>query len=79
MDIIAKINDAIINPLIVLLFAVAVAYFLFGLMQFIRNQNNDEMMADGKRHMFWGVVGIFLMIAVGGILNVLVKLSQNIY
>lgn len=73
----AKINEFILNPLIIFLFAVAVAYFLYGVMVFVQNQNNDEMMGDGKRHMFWGVVGMFIMMAVGGILNVIESTLQG--
>ena len=74
----AKVNDAILNPLIILLFAVAVLYFLYGVMVFVQNQDNDKMMGDGKRHMFWGIVGIFLMLAVGGILRVLEGLASKL-
>lgn len=71
MNAIAKINEYLLNPLITLLFAVAVIYFLYGLFVFIRNQDNDEAQTAGKMHMLWGVVGIFLMMAVGGILEII--------
>ncbi len=77
-DTIAVINREILNPLILLLFGAAIVYFLWGLMVFIRNQDNEEAQGDGRRHMFWGVVGIFLMMAVGGILNVLTNLASQI-
>ena len=69
MTIIEKINDAILQPLIVLLFALATGYFLFGLMKFIQNQDNEEAQSEGKRHMVWGVIGIAIMTGVYGILN----------
>ena len=69
MTIIEKINDAILRPLIVLLFALATGYFLFGLMKFIQNQDNEEAQSEGKRHMVWGVIGIAIMTGVYGILN----------
>lgn len=74
---VAKINEVILNPLIIFLFAIAVAYFLYGVMMFVRNQNNEEIMGDGKRHMLWGVVGMFLMMAVGGILNAIESTLQG--
>ena len=73
----ARIEEVILNPLIIFLFAIAVAYFLYGVMKFVQNQNNDEMMSEGKRHMFWGVVGMFIMMAVGGILNVVESTLQG--
>jgi len=69
MTIIEKINNAILQPLIVLLFALATGYFLFGLMKFIQNQDNEEAQSEGKRHMVWGVIGIAIMTGVYGILN----------
>ncbi len=71
MDIIAKINDQILNPLIILMFALAVMYFLFGVSEFIRNQDNEDAQIAGKQHMFWGVVGVFTMMAVFGILEII--------
>lgn len=69
MEIVRTIESEILNPIIALLFALAVVYFLFGLMEFIKNPNNEEEQTKGKSHMVWGVVGIFLMIAVYGILD----------
>ncbi len=77
MDIIAKINDQILNPLIILMFALAVLYFLFGLSEFIRNQDNEDAQSAGKQHMFWGVIGVFLMMAVSGILAIIKKTADT--
>lgn len=67
--IIDKVKTEIINPLILFLIAVAVAYFLYGLMMFIRNQDNEESQEEGKKHMLWGVIGLAIMFSVYGILN----------
>ncbi|MBI5078188.1 MAG: hypothetical protein HZB11_02380 [Candidatus Yonathbacteria bacterium] len=69
MNIIQKVNDAILQPLISLLMAAAVAYFLFGVMKFVKNQDNEDALAEGKRHMLWGIIGIAIMVSVYGILN----------
>jgi uncharacterized membrane protein YidH (DUF202 family) len=78
VNIIQRLNDLIINPLIILLFALAVFYFLFGLLRFIQNQDDENAQEEGKRHMVWGVIGIFLMIAVYGILNLIGSTVGNI-
>ena len=77
MEIIAKIDDAILNPLIIGLFAVAVVYFLWGLVKFLQNQDNEEAQSEGKMHMFWGVVGIFIMMAVQGIWSFIESLTRG--
>jgi len=67
----AKVNKEIVNPLILLLFALAVVYFLYGVFEFIANQANEEKKTSGKSHMLWGVVGITIMMGVWAILNVI--------
>ncbi|OGI60556.1 hypothetical protein A2641_03420 [Candidatus Nomurabacteria bacterium RIFCSPHIGHO2_01_FULL_37_25] len=75
---IANVNREIINPLILLLFALALAYFLFGMFQFINNQSNDEKKTTGKSHMLWGVVGLTIMMGVWTILGVILSTFPNI-
>ena len=61
---VANLNRLIINPLIVLLFALALAYFLWGMFEFLSNQENEEKKTKGKSHMIWGIVGITIMMGV---------------
>jgi len=70
---VGKVNQMIINPLIILLFALALLYFLYGTFQFLVNANDAEARETGKNHILWGLVGMFLMFAVFAIL----KLIQN--
>ncbi|MFZ2831730.1 MAG: hypothetical protein WAZ40_01115 [Minisyncoccia bacterium] len=64
-----KINESILQPIVMLLMALAVAYFLFGVMKFVKDQDSEDAQGEGKRHMLWGVVGLFIMVSVYGILN----------
>src|SRR3989344_2641849 len=66
-----NVNTLIINPLIILLFALALAYFLYGMLEFIMNGANEEKRTSGKSHMLWGVVGLTIMIGVWTILGIL--------
>ena len=68
-----SVNTLIINPLIILLFALALAYFLYGVFEFIVNQQNEEKKTSGKSHMLWGVVGITIMMGVWAILGVVLS------
>ena len=73
-----NINRIIINPLIVLLFALAIVYFLYGLVKYLLSPDNEEMKKTSKQHMLWGIFGMFIMIAVFGIMNILLKtLGEN--
>lgn len=68
---ILNLNKFIINPLILLLFALAVVYFLYGIFEFISNQENEEKKTKGKSHMIWGIVGITIMMGVFMIMNII--------
>ena len=66
-----SIQVLILNPLIGLLFAIALVVFLWGLAQFIINSDNEEVRSAGKRHMIWGIVGMFIMVGAYAIVNIL--------
>lgn len=69
----ANVNSMIINPLILFLFALAVVYFLYGVLEFIMNQENEEKKTTGKSHMLWGIIGITIMLGVWTILNMIIS------
>jgi uncharacterized membrane protein YcfT len=79
---IVNVNKLIVNPLIMLLFALALAYFLWGVFGFISNQENEEKKNEGKKHMLWGIIGITIMMGVwtilGIVLNTLGISSSNV-
>lgn len=68
---ISNVNREIINPLIVLLFALALVFFLYGVFEFLSNAENDEKKTKGKSHMIWGIVGLTIMMGVWFILGVI--------
>ncbi len=70
-DIMNKLNDLIINPLILLVFAGGFFFFVWGLVVFLWNSREGEVTSEGKQHMLWGVVGMFIMVSVYGILTLL--------
>lgn len=69
----SRIYRLILNPLILLLFAVATVIFLWGLMEFLSNSESEEVRTKGRQHMLWGVIGMFIMISVFGIMNLLIN------
>ena len=71
MDTITQVKTEILNPIILLLFAGAIGYFLYGVFVFMRNQDNEEAQKTGRNHMLWGILGIFFMVAVYGILGLI--------
>lgn len=70
-SLLSKIASSIFNPLITLMIAVAVVFFIYGVVEFIGAANNEEARTKGKQHMVWGIIGLFIMVSVWGIMNVL--------
>lgn len=69
MEFMDKLNATILQPIVNLLLAVAVVYFLYGVMKFIKDQGSEDAQLEGKQHMIWGIIGLFIMVSVYGILS----------
>lgn len=60
----------LINQLIVIVVAVALLVFLWGLAKFIFRVSGDEKaVEEGKRIMIWGLIALFIMVSVWGIIG----------
>jgi hypothetical protein len=64
-----NIKSEIIVPAIALLFTLALIYFLWGVVQYVLNLNNPAGRQTGQMHMFWGVIGLGIMLSAFGIVN----------
>ena len=69
----ASLNRLIVNPLISLMFALAVVYFLYGVFKFLANADNENARTEGKTHMMYGIIGMVVMMGVWGITNLLIN------
>lgn len=70
-DLVSKVNEVIINPLIILLFAIAFVLFLWGALQVIVNPGSADAKEKASRHMLWGVIGMFIMASAFGIMRLI--------
>ena len=69
MEVLDRIDQYIINPIISLLFVLALLFFLWGVFQFILNMDNEDARTSGKQHMVWGIVGLLIMFSVWAIMT----------
>ena len=76
MNLINKVITGIINPLIIVLFGVAIAFFFWGIIEFIWNAGNEEKRTTGKQHIIWGLVGLLIMATVAGIIAIIKNFVQ---
>ena len=73
-EIITKVRKEVLQPFVTALFVLATVVFLWGIIEFILNADNEEKRAKGKRHMIWGIVGLLIMSATGAIMIILYNL-----
>ncbi|MEK7208016.1 MAG: hypothetical protein AAB699_00530 [Patescibacteria group bacterium] len=69
-DLLNKIGEVILNPIIYILFSAAFVVFIWGLVQFVSNLQNEEARSTGVRHMIWGIIGMVVMVGVRSILDI---------
>lgn len=72
-EFVADLNRIIINPLILLLFSLAALLFAWGILQFVARSSNEEAREIGRQHMLYGLLGMFIMVAVFGIIRLLLN------
>ena len=66
----AKIESAILFPFMTLMMAVAFLFFLWGAYQYVLNADDEGARSEGKSHMMYGIIGLFVMISAMGILTI---------
>ncbi|MEK7175870.1 MAG: hypothetical protein AAB695_00655 [Patescibacteria group bacterium] len=68
-----KINQFVLNPLITLAFTVALLVFFWGIFQFINSETADAKRDEGKRKIFYGLLGMFIMISAFGLIRLILN------
>jgi hypothetical protein len=66
-----KIDRYILNPIIILMFMIALAVFFWGIVQFISNADADKAREEGRQNILWGIIGMFIMVSAYGIIRVI--------
>jgi hypothetical protein len=51
--------------------ALAMLFFFWGVAQFILHSSDDKTREDGKKKMLWGVIALFVLFSINGIISVL--------
>lgn len=66
-----KIFTNILQPMISVFIALALLYFFWGMSQFILHADSDVEREKGRQVMFWGIIALFVMVSVWGIIRVI--------
>ncbi|HEY4509127.1 MAG TPA: hypothetical protein VJC13_02490 [Candidatus Paceibacterota bacterium] len=59
----------ILGTVIPIIFGIALIYFFWGSAQFILESGDVKKREDGKQKMIWGIVALFVMFSIYGILR----------
>jgi hypothetical protein len=70
-QILSNIITEVFSPLYQAVAGITILYFLYGVARYVIELNNPDSKTTGRSHMFWGLVGLFIVLSVGGILNIL--------
>lgn len=62
-----------LNQVIAVLFTLVTVYFIWGIIQYVRAGGDEIALKKGKQHMIWGIVGMSIMGAAWGIVEIIVE------
>lgn len=69
---IGDINKEIINPIIKVLIAASVIYFLYGVLRYFigaSERSDSEAASEGRNHLLYGIIGMAITVSAFGIVN----------
>jgi len=67
-----KVTD-LLKVAIQICFVLVTLYFFFGVMQYILASGDETKVAQGRMHMMWGIVGMAVMLAAWGLVNMVIS------
>lgn len=66
---VARLNDAILFPVIALMSGVAFLMFVYGAAEYVMNAANESGREQGRKHITFGLIGLFVMVSAFAILQ----------
>lgn len=69
-DLVSTIINCFLTPIVYLIVSLSVLLFVWGVFRFIRSDGEEEK-TRGKEFMLWGIIGLFVMISIWGIVAIL--------
>ena len=70
-SLLTPIINSIVEPLLLILFAVAIVYFVFGVFVMMRNADSEEARKTGAKHILFSSIGMFIMIGAYGLIRLI--------
>ncbi len=70
-DLFAHVSCLIYKTIVPMFFALAVALFLWGVVQYVISEGDEGKREKGKLYMVWGLIGLTVMISVWALVAVI--------
>jgi ribose/xylose/arabinose/galactoside ABC-type transport system permease subunit len=65
--------QSILNGLIPFIIGLAVFVIIWGVFKFITQASDEDARKEAKDFVLWGIIGIFIMLSIWGLVNILVN------
>lgn len=72
-DFLNKVDQYVLNPLILLVFAIAFLLFFVGIIELIRDSQAGKDADEAKRKVLYGLIGMFVMFSAYGIIHLIIN------
>ncbi len=73
-----RVVGNIVNMLVPLVSTLAIVFFFYGLAKYVLNAGDEEKKGEGKDIMIWGVLAMFVLTTIWGIIGFLQKTVGNV-
>lgn len=70
-EIVTKVSTVVLDPIIALLFGVAIIVFWWGVAEYFWQSDSSAARKIATQHMIWGVLGMFIMFAAFAIIRII--------
>ncbi len=70
---VAYILEDFVKPVTVVILSLAIVYFLWNIFNIIRASKSGEELTDLKNKALWGIIAIFVMVSMWGLVSILVN------
>lgn len=70
-SVISPIISNVVNPVVELMFAVALIVFVWGVVEMLMKGGDADARTKGRNHMLGGVIGMLIMMSAWGIVNLI--------
>jgi hypothetical protein len=67
----------VVNPIVMLMFAIGLLVFAYGVFEMIWKGGDADARSKGKMHMLGGVIGMFVMLSAWGLINLVANTVKS--